>query len=494
MRWEVVLGYALATASVSLAAPTAWVASMAAGTVSRIDLATHTATTVPVGTMPFGVGVSATRVVVGSVVAKTVTMFDTATAAVIATVPMPEFPRGVGVTPDGAKAYVGMEHDEVVVLDGSGAILGTIPVGSGAFLGGMAVSADGTRVYLGKSRFNAASIVVIDTATDTVIADVLLTMDAFGVEGVAVSPDGTRVWASVGGFSSVFVVDATTNLPLGEVPLACTSCGNPFGVAVHPDGSRVYVGMWDRVAIVDAALRLEVDGIPTFGVPASVDVTPDGTRLYAVEVGGGNRIEIFDTATTELVGTLLSLGDDPYAFGKFITPGTTTTTTTLASTSTTSTTTTTTTLPPLPLLGTTARTCQDAIVTSWKRFPVKAHKLFASCFGRVLRDAAGGAGTTDAATACIRSLDPSDPSSALSRTRIAARTQLLSKCAAIAPAALGHPCTVGAADMAAVADCVLDAETHGVARTLAAQYGAPCTLAIAAGIDAMFPALCTATP
>jgi hypothetical protein len=356
----------------------------------------------------------------------------------------------------------------------------------------MAVSADGTRVYVGKVRFNAASIVVIDTATDAVVADVFLTMDAFGMEGVAVSPDGSRVWASVGGYSSLFVVDATTNLPLGEVPLACTSCGNPFGVAVHPDGSRVYVGLWDRVAIVDAALRLEVDGIPTFGVPASLDVTPDGTRLYAVEVGGGNRIEIFDTATKALVGTLLSLGDDPYAFGRFIAPDTTTTTTSTTTTSTTTSSTTTTTLPPLPLLDTTARSCQDAIVVSWKRFPVKAHKLFASCLG--LRDAASGAGTADAATACIRSLDPSDPASALSRTRSAARTQVLSKCAAIAPATLGHPCTVGAADMAAVTDCVLDAQTRRVAETLAAQYGAPCTLAIAAGIDAMFPPLCDAAP
>jgi hypothetical protein len=299
------------------------------------------------------------------------------------------------------------------------------------------------------------------------------------------------VWATIAGLSTPFVVDATTNLLIGPVPLACEpTCGWIYQVATHPGGSRVYVGFADRIAVVDTATLTEIDAIDPFATATSLAVTPDGTRLYAIE-SDANRIEIFDTATHDLVGTLLTLGEWPIAYGHFISPGPTTTTTTTTTTATSSTTTT---LPPLPLVGTAARTCQDAIVNSWKRFPVKAHQLFASCLGRVLRDAAAGKGTADAATACVRSLDPGDPASALSRTRSAARTQVLAKCVALAPAALGHPCAVGATDMAAVAECVFDAELDGVARTLAAQYGAPCTLAVAAGIDALFPPLCAATP
>lgn len=484
-------------ASTASAAPRAWIPNQMSNTVSRYDLATNEAVTFPTGEYPFTVAASPTRAFIGSDDG-VLTIIDAVNDVVLSSLPIGSG-RGIAITPDGSKVYLPRGYD-VAVLDGStGAVLDTVVMMESGHLGSVAVNPAGTRVYVGKYADNVSSIAVIDTATDTLISDIYLTEDASQVDSVAVSPDGTRVWAIVSTRRSAYVVDATTGLLIQEVPLLCgPECYGVYQLVVNPNGGFVYVGTQTGVDVIDTTMLASMGTLPTAGIPMSLDVSPDGTRLYIVETGGGpGRVEILDTSTYDFIGTFLTIGEGPTANGRFIVAGsapTTSTSTTLATTTTsstsTSTSTTTSTLPPLPLLGSIARACQDALVTSYKRHPAKAHKLFASCFGRVLRDAASGDGTAGAATACIRNLDPSNPSSALARTRSTARAGVLSKCAPLAPATLGHPCSADATDMAAVTDCVLDAQTQHVVETLRAQYGAPCTLAIAAGIDGMFPALC----
>ena len=78
-------------------------------TVSVIDTATNNVTaTVPVGTYPCGVAVTpdGTKVYVANNGSNTVSVIDTATNNVTATVPVGSYPRGVAVTPDGTKVYV----------------------------------------------------------------------------------------------------------------------------------------------------------------------------------------------------------------------------------------------------------------------------------------------------------------------------------------------------------------------------------------------------
>lgn len=134
--------------------------------------------------------------------------------------------------------------------------------------------------------------------------------------------------------------------------------------------------------------------------------------------------------------------------------------------------------------------CLTAIAGSWKKYPVKIHKLFTGCFDRVLRDVASGAGTASAAASCLQSLNPASAGSALARARSAARIQLLGRCTTLTPAQVGQPCSPTATTMAEVADCVLDRQAAHVASIVAAQYGAPCSLAAAAGLTTLFPTLC----
>jgi YVTN family beta-propeller protein len=94
----------------------------------------------------------------------TVSVIDTATNAVTATIPVGRFPFAVAVTADGSRVYVANNNSPgtVSVIDtASNTVIATIPVGSGPI--GVAVTADGSRVYVAQGVANTASVSVIDT-------------------------------------------------------------------------------------------------------------------------------------------------------------------------------------------------------------------------------------------------------------------------------------------------------------------------------------------
>ena len=71
---------------------------------------------------------------------------------------------------------------------------------------------------------------VIDTATDTVTTTIPV-----GFFGVAVTPDGSKVYVPNSGFTTVSVIDAATSAVTATIGVGI----GPFGAAVTPDGSRV---------------------------------------------------------------------------------------------------------------------------------------------------------------------------------------------------------------------------------------------------------------
>ncbi len=88
---------------------TVYVTNQNSNNVSVIDTATNTVTaTVDVGRQPWGVAVSpdGKKVYVANYGSSTVSIIDAATNTVSATVPVGLNPVGVAVTPDGTKVYV----------------------------------------------------------------------------------------------------------------------------------------------------------------------------------------------------------------------------------------------------------------------------------------------------------------------------------------------------------------------------------------------------
>ena len=131
-----VLSVIYITASDSYSEPFAYITNSMASTVSVIDTATNSVTaTINVGDVPYGVAInpSGTSVYVTNNNGVTVSVIDTATNSVTATIPVGLEPGGVAVNPSGTSVYVAnYKSNTVSVIEtATNNVTATIPVGNG---------------------------------------------------------------------------------------------------------------------------------------------------------------------------------------------------------------------------------------------------------------------------------------------------------------------------------------------------------------------------
>ena len=320
------------------AQPFAFVANRGSDTVSVIDAATNTVVdTIIVGTNPHGVVVTpdetkAYVTIEGAGPTGTVSVVDTTTFTLIDTdpstpvvvddIPVGNRPFFGAVTPDGTRAYVshGISSsvalidavlDSVIDVDPSTpASIDYIPVGS--FPGMVAITPDGTRVYVASFLFDGVSI--IDTATNLPVPGILT--DG-GATGVAITPDGTRAYVVNFEADNVSVIDIDPPSGTFHTVIATVSVGNePTGIAIMPNGTWAYVpnNGGDTVSVIDTdpasgTFHTVIDTVSVGDGPAgapdrptAVAITPDGTRAYVTLVSNG-AVTVIDTVTNLLIDT-----------------------------------------------------------------------------------------------------------------------------------------------------------------------------------------------
>ena len=299
------------------AAPFAYIPNAYSDNVSVIDTESNTiVATVRVGSYPVGVAVNAlgTRVYVINVDDASVSVIDATTNTVIATVPVSPNPSGVAVHPAGNWVYVGsVKGNTVSVLSAAtNTVVATVPLGSSAM--GIAVDPAGARVYVSGPYANG--VWVIDTATNAVIAMVPAVPFA---GGIAVNPDGTLLYVTNVDANSVSVIDVRTSSVIAVVPVGAA----PAGIAVNGMGTRIYVTNADAntVSVIDAIARSVVTTIPVGAYPVGVAVSPVGTRVYVANADS-NTVSVIDSGTNTIVATVW-VGGSPIAFGQFIGPAST---------------------------------------------------------------------------------------------------------------------------------------------------------------------------
>jgi YVTN family beta-propeller protein len=94
--------------------------------------------------------------------------------------------------------------------------------------GGVAVTPDGSKVYVANAASNNVS--VIDTASNTVIAT---TPVGAAPVGVAVTPDGSKVYVANSNSNSVSVIATPTNTVIGS-PINVGTGPAAFGIFIQP--------------------------------------------------------------------------------------------------------------------------------------------------------------------------------------------------------------------------------------------------------------------
>ena len=178
-----------------------------------------------------------TRLYVGNIGLGAVSVIDTATNTVVATVPVAGGPFDVAVHPDGARLYIanGASGTVSVIDTATNTVVATVPFAGWAFE--VEVHPDGTRVYVLDTSFSPGGIFIIDTTTN-IVSPVPDVFGAIGWAGLAINPDGTRLYAT-NTFVGVVVIDTTINATAGFVSLGPVSGAPGQGGST----SRRYAGL-----------------------------------------------------------------------------------------------------------------------------------------------------------------------------------------------------------------------------------------------------------
>ena len=141
-------------------------------------------------------------------------------------------PRGVGITPDGAFAYVANNGAGTVsvIAIATNTVVATVTVGPNPY--GVGITPDGAYAYI--ANYGTTTVSVIATATNTVVATVTV---GAGPVGVGITPDGAYAYVANYGAGTVSVIATATNTVVATVTVGA----NPQGVGITPDGAYAYI-------------------------------------------------------------------------------------------------------------------------------------------------------------------------------------------------------------------------------------------------------------
>ncbi len=254
------------TASAQVPEGTLVVANREGGSISFIDLPTGTELARhPIGPrIPHEVAVSPNgRLALSSEygpnddAGTTVLVFDVPSARLLGEIDLgsPSRPHSLAFLPNGRHAVVTMERaDEIALLDAfDRRVVATFPTG-GSDSHMVRVSPDGNTAYAtGRGGTGTLSIIDLTGERGTVVIET-----GAGAEGLAVSPDGSEVWVANRRASSITVVDArrhrvaeTIDAPafVGRVAIS------PGGRVLVPNGSFGGNAAPQQLTLYDLATR-----------------------------------------------------------------------------------------------------------------------------------------------------------------------------------------------------------------------------------------------
>jgi uncharacterized repeat protein (TIGR02543 family) len=190
-------------------------------------------------------------------------------------------PFFIAMSPDGTKAYVansgGTSGTVSVINTSTDLVTATIPVGLAPVA--IAFNPAGTEAYVADSASNL--VTMIDVATSTVPTGTVALPNPITVKGVpyglAVSADGTSLWVSQDNKPGASVINTSTN----TIGTTFTLAGKPEGVTFSPDGRRVYMPMQTGgIAVFDSASQTLLSYLASGVGSRHMAFTSDGTLAY----------------------------------------------------------------------------------------------------------------------------------------------------------------------------------------------------------------------
>jgi YVTN family beta-propeller protein len=234
-----------------------------------------------------------------------ITVIDLGSGAVVDTFDLGEYqrPHGIAVSKDGSKLWVTSEASQAVleVSVKDGAILGTWKTNQD--ISHMLVpTPDEKKLFIANIRSGSATI--IERASGRVVS--LPTGD--GAEGIDVTPDGKHVWVTNRAANTVSIIETATDSVVASLP----SGGDfPIRVKFTPDGKEAWVScaQSNRVTVFDTKSRKQIAQVEVGAVPVGVQMNPAGNRVYVANTND-NKITVIDRKSRKVTSTFTT-GNEP---------------------------------------------------------------------------------------------------------------------------------------------------------------------------------------
>jgi YVTN family beta-propeller protein len=280
-----------------------------------------------------------------------VSVIDTTTNQMVATVEVGPGPHGMDLTPDGKRGYVvnfgtfnlttgnpesldntvsviktgirtGHNHDDV---DDSPKVIDTVEVGDGPLA--VAVTPNGKYAYVtnfgtdnpdliaqGFAKGNTISVI---RTWDNKVVDTI-EVDGTLPAGIAITPNGKRAYVPNRGSDAVSVIKIKyrRGKVINKVIDTVKVGHKPANVVITPDGKYAYVTNFglppdppdfpfpgNTVSVIDTATNAVIKTIEVGFGPLGLAVTPKGDKVYVVNVVGVVDPQGNPTATVSVIDT-----------------------------------------------------------------------------------------------------------------------------------------------------------------------------------------------
>ena len=321
-------------AVVPASAGTLVVANKSEATVSLVDTETsEIRATLPTGNAPHEVDVSpngrfalvgnyGTREEPGS----SLTVIDVAAAKVVKTIELGEYLRPHGIVwLDNNTALVTVEENQALIRVDieSGEVAQEI--GTDAEISHMvAVAKEHGLAFV--ANIGSGSVTVIDLALGTSLGNI---PTGEGAEGIAVTPNGRQVWVTNRAEDTITVINAAKRAPIakidaGEFPIrAETTADGRFVLVTNAKGDDLSVYSTSemnevgRISFTSVSKgdqgRLFSDRFGDSSVPIGIEIVDEEMRAYIAHANADD-ISIIDLKQGKVVGTL-SAGREPDGMG-----------------------------------------------------------------------------------------------------------------------------------------------------------------------------------
>lgn len=334
LRRAIVILLVLGSPAASVSAGTLVVANKSEATVSLVDTGSgEIRATLPTGRAPHEVDVSpdGRRALVGNYGTRdepgsSLTLIDVPGAEVLATIELDGYARPHGIVwLDDRTALITVEDDRALIrvdVDRGEVVQ---EIGTDAEISHMvAVAPERGLAFV--ANIGSGSVTAIDLALGSRLANVA-TGD--GAEGIAVTPDGRQVWVTNRAENTVTVINAGSRevratLEAGEFPIrAEATADGRFVLVTNAKGDDLSVFSTGDLTEVrrigfDAVSkggegRLFSDRFGASSVPIGIEIVDDEHRAYVAHANADD-ISIVDLAQWKVVGTL-SAGREPDGMG-----------------------------------------------------------------------------------------------------------------------------------------------------------------------------------